>query len=311
MKDRYEFSFTMADLPKDENGLTGRDCPECEKYFKIKFGTGLKDTDHCYCPYCKHKGDPHDFMTKEQNDYLESIVTKKVLGEVMKGFDASMKQLERATRNSLIKIKVRTSGNNFNIKHYTEKELETNVICDSCTLEFAIYGVFASCPDCLRLNANVILQKSLDAEKRKMNLIDQTEDNELKEGLMEDVLSGCVSAFDGFGKELRSHYPNKFPANPKNLFQNLMALSSILSASVGKSLSDMIGINEFDQLIKLFQIRHIYQHNMGVVDDGFINKVPGMVYLKGKKYPLKKGEVDPIFDLLKQAATKIEEEVKE
>ena len=57
-----EFS---VDIKPDKEGYTGRECPECEKYFKIKFGTGLPDATDCHCPYCNHI-DPQDhFLTKE------------------------------------------------------------------------------------------------------------------------------------------------------------------------------------------------------------------------------------------------------
>ena len=39
------------------------------------------------------------------------------------------------------------------VHSYIEKQLETAGTCDQCSLEFAVYGVFASCPDCGQLNA--------------------------------------------------------------------------------------------------------------------------------------------------------------
>ena len=32
--------FTVS-IPADERGYTGRECPSCESYFKVRFGTGL------------------------------------------------------------------------------------------------------------------------------------------------------------------------------------------------------------------------------------------------------------------------------
>ena len=47
-----EFSI---EIKPDKEGHTGRECPKCEKYFKIKFGTGLPDATDCHCPYCNQK----------------------------------------------------------------------------------------------------------------------------------------------------------------------------------------------------------------------------------------------------------------
>ena len=40
------------------------------------------------------------------------------------------------------------AGRPHPIKHYREKQLETEVICDNCTLGYVIYGLFGWCPDC-------------------------------------------------------------------------------------------------------------------------------------------------------------------
>lgn len=51
---RIPSQFSIS-IPPDENGLIGRECPEpnCESYFKIQPGTGLKGEDlPCHCPDC-------------------------------------------------------------------------------------------------------------------------------------------------------------------------------------------------------------------------------------------------------------------
>lgn len=46
--------FSVETKP-DKEGYTNRECPKCEKYFKIKFGIGLTATTDCHCPYCNQK----------------------------------------------------------------------------------------------------------------------------------------------------------------------------------------------------------------------------------------------------------------
>ena len=36
------------------------------------------------------------------------------------------------------------------IRYYREKQLETEVVCNACTLRYVIYGVFGWCPDSRR-----------------------------------------------------------------------------------------------------------------------------------------------------------------
>lgn len=89
------------------------------------------------------------------------------------------------------------------IRHYREKQLETEVVCDNCTLRYAIYGVFGWCPDCGVHNSLQILTKNLELARKELTLA-QSADAELSNHLIGDALENVVSAFDGFGREICS-----------------------------------------------------------------------------------------------------------
>lgn len=293
-------------FPTDEHGLTGRECPSCSGYFKVKIGTGLP-TSECICPYCGEKANHDQFFTKAQIEYAKSVAVREVLGPELRKLERTFKDLERSTRGGFIQIKVRTSGFDFSIKYYREKELETHVTCDNCGLEFAIYGVFANCPDCARLNALVIFNKSIEVAKKTLNLIGSLDQKEksLIEATLEGALSGGISSFDAFGKALRIKYPEQLPSRPKNLFQNIVALSEGIKKSTGISLSDLIGKNGYEFMLKYFQVRHIYEHKMGVVDDDFVRIIPSLGHFKGRKFSLEKEEIEKFLDLLKDLGNKL------
>jgi len=232
----------------------------------------------------------------------------RVVEPGLRKLERSFKELERATRGGFIQIKVKTKRSPmiFPLKYYQEKEVETYVTCDNCGLEFAVYGIFANCPDCGKLNALIIFKKSIEVARKRIHLLDVIKgENELREAILEDALSGGVSTFDALGKVLQSRYPDIFPQRPKNLFQNLKALSDALSKSIGKSLSDIIGRENFEFLFKMFQVRHIYEHNMGVIDDDFVRKVPNLGHLKGRKYPLKQDEIEKLLAVVLGTGDKI------
>ena len=133
-------------IPLDENGMMGRECLECEQYFKLKPGTGL-ETDHCHCPYCDYEGNADTFWTQAQLEYARSIAMQQAFNKIVKPqldkLTNSFKQLERNSRNSLIQFKVKTTGNNyrFPIKYYSESDLETNLTCDNCGLELQLVKI--------------------------------------------------------------------------------------------------------------------------------------------------------------------------
>lgn len=82
-------------------------------------------------------------------------------------------------------------------------------MCDSCTLQYAIYGLFGFCPDCGEHNSFQILSKNLDLALKQLDLSSSIDDAALRRHLTEeDALENCVSAFDGFGREtcrVRAH----------------------------------------------------------------------------------------------------------
>jgi hypothetical protein len=141
-----EFRISVP-LPTDEQGMIGRECTVCGQYFKLMPGTGLP-IDDCRCPYCCHLGDASDFTTPGQLRYVEAMGLRQYSQSVL---DPMLRRwahdLEHSTRNSLIQLKVRHDHRPIPISHYQERQLETDVTCSNCQLQFAIYGVFATCPD--------------------------------------------------------------------------------------------------------------------------------------------------------------------
>lgn len=297
-------------LPTDRHGYLGRTCPECKEYFKIKLGTGLK-TKKCTCPYCSYSGQSSDFTTKEQYEYAKSVAVDKVKRELLGQIYNQLKGLEFGKKGDFIQLQVRTPPiPQFPISYFSEKALETYVTCDNCKLDFAVYGVFGNCPDCGQINAFTVYRKSLEiAEKLLNEIVSQTDLSlDIKEISLKSVLNHLISSFDSLGKELRNKYPSKFPPRPKNLFQNLDELQKILLTSFQINLTD--NESNFHFTKRLFQVRHIFEHNMGVVDEDFVTKLPDLRHIKGKKYKLDIDELRQLMANLTGISTQIEIEIK-
>jgi len=302
------------EIPKDENGFIGRECLECKKYFKLKPGTGLS-TQHCHCPYCEYHGDANTFWTPDQLEYAQSVGKKiacnKFIEPLLNDLTKSFKKLESSTKDGFIQIKVTQKRDKpfFPIKHYSELELETLLTCDHCKLEFAIYGVFSRCPDCNELNAFSIFKKSLEVSQKQFLLFQQFPyDEEITQTNLKFIIGNVISAFDALGKELRKQYTEMFPERPKNLFQNLNELVNVFSNSYSFDLKSLINDFEFIQL--MFQVRHIFEHNMGVVDSDFIKKIPTFGHLLGRKYYLKPAEIEKFIIAMEEIGNIIENEIK-
>ena len=190
-------------IAADENAFTGRECPQpdCEGYFKIELGTGLKGEGlPCHCPYCGHTAGHDQFWTKEQIEYAKSVAMRKITDALHK--DLKKLEFDHKPKGAFgigISMKVKP-GRPTPIHYYREKQLETEVVCVNCTLRYSVYGVFAFCPDCGQHNSLQILDKNLEVVGKMLDLAAGAEN--VCERLIENALEDCVSAFDGFGREL-------------------------------------------------------------------------------------------------------------
>lgn len=186
-------------------------------------------------------------------------------------------------------------GRTHPIHYYTEEQLETEVICEVCTLHYAIYGVFGYCPDCGTHNSLQILTKNAELIDKQVVLAENIEDNdELAEHLVADALENAVSAFDAFGREACRVYGVKAtnPQKAENLsFQNLSRVDAQIRQLFGFRLSDALVTSDWNFIIQCFQKRHLLAHRMGVVDQQYIDITGDRRAVIGRKITVEPVEV--------------------
>ena len=225
-------------IPPDENGFFGRECPECKGYFKIVLGTGLKGENlPCHCPYCGIADSPSHFFTKAQVEYAKSIVLQQVKEAIVKDLKALEFSHKPKGFGIGISMKVK-EGKRIPIHYYQEEKLATEITCSNCTLRYSVYGVFAYCPDCRTHNSHQILIENFEIVQKMIALAQSIPSEEIAQRLIENALEDCISAFDGFGREicrlnsLKAKNPQKFE---RISFQNL--------SSARKSIQDETDID--------------------------------------------------------------------
>src|SRR5262249_22035276 len=142
-------------VPTDAGGYTGRECPACKSYFKIRFGTGVKGPAPCHCPYCGEVC-PHDkFWAHDQLEYVKSVALNKVTTSLLN----DLRRLDRRPDpNAFLSFGITVKGHPTPVRVYRESLLEQELKCEGCTLEYAIFGAFGFCPDCGIHNSLQILE---------------------------------------------------------------------------------------------------------------------------------------------------------
>jgi hypothetical protein len=291
-------------MKPDEDGYMGRECPDqdCLGYFKITPGTGVKGSAPCHCPYCGHTGNHNTFWTPEQLEYAKSVALNRITEAVLKDLK-SLEFSHRPPRGSFgIGISMKVEGRPHPIRYYREKRLETEVVCDHCTLRYAIYGAFGFCPDCGVHNSHQILDKNLQLAEKQIVLAGQV-DADLASHLTGNALEDAVSSFDGFGREtcrVRSASAT-VPAKAENVsFQNLVGARQRLQDFFSIDLAAALTPVEWDFASRCFQKRHLLAHSMGVVDDAYIRATADPQAILGRKVSVSTEEVLALVTLLRK-----------
>src|SRR5260221_9739383 len=281
-------------IKTDDDGYLGRECPvkECLGYFKITPGTGIKGPAPCHCPYCGHSGDQNTFWTQEQLDYARSVVIRKVtdaLHQDLKSLEFDHRP-KPGTFGIGISLKVKP-GTPHPIKYSREKRLETEVVCDSCTLRYAIYGVFGWCPDCGVHNSIRILMKNLELAKKELALAESV-DKELADHLFGDALENVVSAFDGFGREICERKGADIQ------FQNLVGARRRMLERFAFDFADVLAPDDWESVCRVFQKRHLLAHKMGGVDENYLKRANDSRATLGRKISVDRDEVIAAISLI-------------
>jgi hypothetical protein len=291
-------------LPPDDEGFIGRECPaaECEGYFKLQPGTGLKGENlPCYCPYCGHGAGSDEFFTKAQVEYATSFVMRQVTGTLLK--DLKSLEFNHRPRGAIgIGISMKVSGKPTAIRHYRESKLETEVVCERCTLRYTIYGVFGFCPDCAVHNSRQILNKNLELVEKLLEVA-ETQEPPVAQRLIENALEDCVSAFDGFGRETCRVFAPKAVKPEKAAeirFQNIAVARDRVKEEFSVDFAAITAPADWKHILRAFQKRHLLAHKMGVVDEDYLSATGDSPSLLGRKVSILAPEVRELSGRLQE-----------
>ncbi len=284
-------------IPRDESGFLGRECPveECLGYFKVKPGTGLTGPGlSCHCPYCGHSGDPNSFWTKEQIEYAKSVVVRQFADAVRK--DLKHFEFDYPAKGALgigVSMKLQP-GLLPPLRYYREQKLQTDVVCDSCTLHYSVFGLFAYCPDCGIHNSLQVLERNLALVEKQLALAASLENADLAQHLIEDALANCVSAFDGFGREscrVRASMSTNAQRAASLSFQNLDRASAAVKNLFGVDLATAVDSAAWQRVKRAFFKRHLIAHRSGVIDSKYMQDSGDPTAIIGRRIAVTADEV--------------------
>ena len=287
----YKQPSVLVSLFSDDEGFFGKSCPKCQSYFR----TGSVSQSN-YCPYCGHKDDFKNFLTQNQKDFVKSFVRT---------------QIEAFSKGESVKIDLDEIANNLPSNTvspwvYKEETQQNKFTCNNCKSETDILGEYGKCSLCGTHNcSDVATRKITSLEVRFKDVDENIEDRHQRESEWEKLLR-CVSEFEGLANEIRKHLLLLPLTDKRRKEIGSISFQRILSSS--EKLNEWFGINIFEGITeeeknfvnKMFNIRHLFTHNNGQIDQEYIDNTGDKSMKINQLVRLRSKEIKRIIELTKK-----------
>ena len=129
-----------------------------------------------------------------------------------------------------------------------------------------------------------------------MRLAGQAE-SEVVEHVTQDALENAVSAFDAFGREVsRVAAPRSTDLRKAASisFQNINGARNNIQQLFNIDIAAPLTADEWKQVVKAFQKRHLIAHKMGIVDDGYLEATGDTSAVMGRKIKIDNSEAQEL-----------------
>ncbi len=270
-----EIRFTVS-FPV-EDGFLGRECnaPECGRFFKVH-----KDhiSSQMHCPYCGTSFPNDQLWTNDQLGYARGAVAHEVLPKIADEFRRMMRDAFKGPHWTF-KSGGPTPRPPMPVPT-TERAVDSELHCPDCAVRFQVDGIFGYCPGCRSENLR-LYDANLEIIRREVAR------GATPERTLRHAYADLVSTFEIFCRKEAAATPIA-PAR----FQNLAAARQAFLNGLGVDI--LAGLSATDNLAlrRVFQKRHVWEHNDGVIDQRYVSEVPEDAALLGQKAPLSLDELE-------------------
>jgi hypothetical protein len=265
----YPQPSVVAYVQSDEQGMWGRNCPACERYFR---------TTHIHngsvCPYCAEAAPSLTFISKAQRVYIAA------------SYDAFGRAMVTGKDTSLDLADVTDATPAW---HYSEEKQQVHFKCqtDGCGAETDILGRYGYCPRCGRTNARPAFNESMARMLTRWEETDKNvKDKNARGEVWEDLTVKSVTEFEALAKHLRRKLLTFPMTRSRTEAVEGLNFQSPLQADEALRQWFDIGVvawkgnatippravkqSELPFIRKMVQRRHILIHNGGVVDEDYL-----------------------------------------
>jgi len=278
--------YFKISIPTDQ-GYFGQLCPSttCGKYFKISVD---QVGELLYCPYCGTEIKDKELYTPEQKKYIKDEATKVVTDYAIDEFQKMLANAFRGNKN-IKYTKTPRRSQSFRTKSIKEQKVDSEINCPDCNTNFQVYGIFGFCPLCRTENI-MIYDANLNIIRKE---IQSARD---QHRALRHAYNDLVSTFEFTCSNISRKY-----GLPDINFQNIADTrqhfkNSHLQIDIIKGLTD----REYLMLRKVFQKRHLNEHNKGIINDKYKKHIPQDRSKLGSKVSLSLSEFEDAAQILRK-----------
>ena len=313
------FSLQVS-ISTDDDGYLDRACPNevCESEFKVLVDDWQDKVcdEEVFCPICGHTATSDNWFTEGQIEHLQTAA----LAEFMPLLDNEMKRMTQDFNRSMPKGGLISISMSYRPSHpvtivplSAAELMRQRYTCEECGCRYAAIGAAFFCPSCGHKSAQTALVETLATIRRLPEVRTALEaglDRDAVENtyrlMLEENMGKLVASFQRFAEATFETLPNAGDFTPRrNLFQNLAQSSDLWEQVIGLRYEALVTTNEWGQLQRYFQQRHILAHKDGIVDEEYRQKTGDRQYQSGQRLVIKESDVMRFTDLVEQLATKL------
>jgi hypothetical protein len=300
----------LAFVQSDQQGMWGRNCPTCEKYFRTDQIMG--DTT---CPYCVEIATDLAFVSKEQRVYLTAC------------YDACARAYLQKESTSVDMAEITDEKVAW---HYSEVKQQFHFVCQTkgCKCQTDILGEYGYCPRCGLSNARDVFFETADKELVRLEEARSTvPDRRERENVWEKITVDALSRFEALAKHLRrrllrlpmtakrrgelDHINFQQPINADRLLKQWFDIGMLEWAGTANNPKRQVPQSDLEFIKVMVQKRHILIHNGGVVDQEYLdNTGDGSVQLD-ERIMIRSKEAKRFLTLVRDMARNLLDNVEE
>lgn len=244
-----------------------------------------------HCPYCGEKFRKEELFTPDQREYLRQVVRREVTPVIVD-------ELRRIARSTL-------KGPHWSFKAGPVQPLppvpeppidpqaDSQLQCPDCDLRFQVDGIFGYCPGCLSENLRLY-------DANLALIMRELASPHVSTRQLRHAYADLVSTFEIFCRKEAARL-GIVPTRMQNLE---VARKSFLNALQLDILSVPTAAQNLD-LRRVFQKRHIAEHNDNVIDHKYVKAIPEDTQLIGTKAKLSGDELERAAQGLRQVLAKL------